>query len=108
MSQVQMVTPDELRDRIAAREELVLLDVREPREWRIARVEGSLLIPLGELAGRAHELDPARPTVCICHHGIRSHAAALSLVRLGFAQVYNLAGGLDRWALDVDSGMRRY
>ena len=108
MTQAQIVAPAELRRRLEACEDLVLLDVREPSEWRIAHIQGSVFISLGELAEHAHELDPARPIVCICHHGIRSHAAAMELLRLGFAQVYNLSGGVDRWAVDVDSTMRRY
>jgi rhodanese-related sulfurtransferase len=54
------------------------------------------------------ELDPDRPVVCICHHGIRSASAAGALAHLGFAQVWNLSGGIDRWAAEIDPAMRRY
>ena len=102
------ITPPELEARLAAGEDLLLLDVREPTEWAICRIEGSRLVPLGELSARVAELDRARPTVCICHHGIRSGHAAAALARLDFGTVYNLAGGIDRWAREVDSSMPRY
>ncbi|MCY2960139.1 MAG: rhodanese-like domain-containing protein [Planctomycetota bacterium] len=102
------LTPLELRTRIARGDDLQLVDVREPREWAIGHLPGSVLIPRGELAGRCAELDPARPVVCICHHGVRSlHAAALLSAR-GFAHVFDLAGGLERWALEADPTFPRY
>lgn len=102
------VTPAELRDLLARGADVQIVDVREPVEWAIGHLPGSVLIPRAELARRAGELDPARPTVCVCHHGIRSlHAAAL-LRALGFDRVRDLAGGLERWALEVDAGFPRY
>jgi len=108
MVTVQSVSPTELELRLHTGEPIVLLDVREPEELAIARIEGSVAIPLGELGARQHELDPTQPTVCICHHGIRSASAALALTRLGFRDVYNLTGGIDRWACDIDPTMKRY
>ena len=105
---VAPLAPAELLRRLAAGEALVLLDVREPEELAIARIVGSVAIPLGELAGRAGELDPEAPTVVVCHHGVRSAHAAAWLASLGFAQLYNLSGGVERWALEVDRSMRRY
>jgi len=86
----------------------VLLDVREAEEWDICRIEGARWIPMGELAVRHVELDPDRPTVVVCHHGVRSSHVALALERLGFERVYNLSGGVDRWAREVDPSMARY
>jgi len=106
--EVQPITPGELRQRLDAGEDLVLLDVREPEEVALCRIEGSLMIPMGELSVRHVELDPDRPTVCVCHHGVRSAHVAAALARLGFEQLYNLTGGVDRWALEVDPAMRRY
>ena len=102
------LSPTELKRRLDAGESLVLLDVREPEELAIASIEGARTIPLGDLGSRHEELDPRLPTVCICHHGIRSAMAAESLKRLGFREVYNLTGGVDRWAVDVDPTMKRY
>lgn len=105
---VAPLAPRDLARRLAAGEPLVLLDVREPEELAIARIAGSLAIPLGELASRVAELDPERPTVLVCHHGIRSAHAAAWLAGQGFAELYNLSGGVERWALEVDRSMRRY
>lgn len=108
MSAITSLQPAELRRRLDAGADFLLLDVREPSEWELCRIEGSVLIPLGELAPRQSEIDSKRAVVCICHHGVRSSQAAVALARLGFETVYNLAGGIDRWALEVDSSMRRY
>lgn len=105
---MEPLKPEDLARRLEAGEDLVLLDVREHDEWETCRIEGSVWIPLGELSVRHAELDPDRPTVCICHHGIRSASAAMGLERLDFAEVYNLSGGVDRWARVVDPKMPRY
>jgi rhodanese-related sulfurtransferase len=108
LSAPQRLTPRQLADRIARGEELQLVDVREPAEWAIGHLPGSVLIPRGELSSRSDELDPDRPVVCICHHGIRSQAAAAFLAQRGFESVFDLSGGLDRWSLEVDPGFPRY
>jgi rhodanese-related sulfurtransferase len=105
---VRPIEPSELKRRLEAGEELVLLDVREPDEVAICRIEGSLNVPMSEITARLAELDPNRPTVCICHHGIRSANVAAALERLEFDELYNLAGGIDRWAEEVEPSMGRY
>jgi rhodanese-related sulfurtransferase len=105
---VESLTPKELKRELDLGEPLVLLDVREPEELAIARIAGAIAIPLGELGARWGELDPARPIVCICHHGIRSAHAARALEEAGFRRVINLAGGIDRWSCDVDPRVPRY
>ena len=90
----------------------LLLDVREAWEVELApvRVAGwpALHIPMGEIPARLAELDPARPVICICHHGMRSAQVVAFLERQGFAAVYNLAGGSDAWSEQVDAGVPRY
>jgi adenylyltransferase/sulfurtransferase len=90
------------------RRSLALIDVREPWEWNLGHISGATLLPLGELTRSAASLDPTMETVVYCHLGTRSQAAAERLVALGFRRVYNLAGGIDAWSLDVDPGIRRY
>lgn len=85
-----------------------LLDVREPWEYQVCRIEGSRLVPLSQLPSRVGELDPARTTVVICHHGVRSLRAAAWLEHGGFADVVNLSGGIDAWARTVDPDMAVY
>ncbi len=85
-----------------------LLDVREPWEQQICQIYGSHLVPLRTLPERLDELDPSDPVVCICHHGARSAHVAMWLARQGFADVYNLSGGVDAWARQVDPSMATY
>lgn len=100
--------PKDLAARLAAGESFVLLDVREAEELAICALPGVTHVPLGELSVRHAELDPDAPTVCICHHGVRSAHAAAGLARLGFERVFNLVGGVERWAAEVDRSMARY
>jgi rhodanese-related sulfurtransferase len=86
----------------------LLLDVREPAEWAICRIEGAKLIPLGELPSRLAELDPRRETVVYCHHGPRSSRATAFLKQRGFSRALNLAGGIDGWSRAVDPDVPRY
>ncbi len=85
-----------------------VLDVREAREWEVCHLEGSLHMPMNTVPARLGELDPERPLVCVCHHGGRSMQVAIFLERNGFGDVYNLAGGVDAWALQVDGTIARY
>lgn len=85
----------------------LVVDVREPWEWEIARIEGSRLVPLGELAGRLAELDPRVELVTVCHKGKRSLMAQELLQGAGF-KARSLAGGIDAWAAELESGMARY
>jgi rhodanese-related sulfurtransferase len=103
----ESITPEELKTRLHAGDYPELLDVREPWEFDLARIEGSRLIPMGELSERVSELDPAAETVVICHHGARSAYVARALAQAGFTQVFNLEGGLDAYS-DVDGSVPRY
>ena len=87
---------------------LVLVDVREPREAAIAQIEGARLIPLRELPGRLSELPGHAEIVTICHHGQRSMTARDILVGAGFAKVRSLSGGIDAWAREIDPTVPRY
>ncbi|HKJ22014.1 MAG TPA: rhodanese-like domain-containing protein [Gammaproteobacteria bacterium] len=85
-----------------------LLDVREPWEYETCHIDGSTLIPMGQIQSAVESLDKNKETVVICHHGIRSRAVALFLEREGFDNVINLEGGVDRWADEVDPQMQKY
>lgn len=90
----------------------VVLDVREPAEWQTARVKPGdftlLTMSMGTVPARLHELDPQTPVACLCHHGGRSMQVAQFLVNRGFAQVANIAGGIDAWAVELDNDIPRY
>jgi rhodanese-related sulfurtransferase len=105
---VQQLAVTALQARLAQQPPLLLLDVREPREFEFASIAGSLLIPLQQLPQRLAELEPMRDIAVICHHGMRSRQAAEYLVAAGFTQVFNVTGGIDAWSLVCDSSVPRY
>lgn len=90
----------------------LLLDVREPWEVQLARLDLPGLaqrhVPMQELPARLAELDPAQPVVCICHHGARSAQVVAFLQRQGHTHAYNLDGGIDAWSALVDPRVPRY
>ncbi len=86
----------------------VLLDVREPWETAVCRIEGSEFAPMQTIPQRVNELDSERDVVCICHHGGRSLHVGMFLARHGFKSVFNLTGGVDAWARQVDRAMPTY
>jgi rhodanese-related sulfurtransferase len=87
----------------------LLLDVREPWEFQTASIPGGLLMPMGEVASRAHtELDPDAPIVVMCHHGARSLNVAMWLRDQGFPNAQSLAGGIDAWSRSIDPNIPRY
>jgi rhodanese-related sulfurtransferase len=87
---------------------LVLLDVREPREAEIAHIEGARYIPLRELPSRLSEIPGHGAIVTMCHHGQRSLKAREILLGAGFSNVRSLAGGIDAWSREIDSSVPRY
>ena len=102
------ITPQELKQRLDRGDDLYILDVREPAEYQICRLEGSTLIPLGDLPKRVHELDTSREMVVHCKLGGRSAKAVDFLRQAGFRKVKNLVGGIDAWAQHIDPKMPRY
>jgi adenylyltransferase/sulfurtransferase len=102
------ISQADLKARLDRGEACVLLDVREPQEHQIARLPGSVFIPLGELVARQGELDPDAEIVVYCHHGVRSASATAYLRSAGFPRARNLVGGIDSWSLKIDPTMARY
>lgn len=98
----------EVKRKMDAHEPFELVDVREPFEYEIARIDGAKLIPLGEIAARVNELQRERQIVVHCHSGRRSAEAVRLLQQHGFANVYNLEGGIDAWSDQIDSSVPKY
>jgi adenylyltransferase/sulfurtransferase len=84
------------------------VDVREPYEYEIARIDGSQLIPLGELETRVSELPRTGTLVLQCHSGMRSEQAVRLLQQAGFENAYNLEGGIEAWSVEIDPAVPRY
>jgi molybdopterin/thiamine biosynthesis adenylyltransferase/rhodanese-related sulfurtransferase len=89
-------------------DEFVLVDVREPHEYQIARIPGSVLIPLGELPKRLNELNPRDEIVMHCKMGGRSAKAVDLLKQNGFTKVINVKGGITAWSDKVDPSVPKY
>jgi len=103
------ITPLELADRLSRADDTFdLIDVREPGEWAIARIDGARLIPLAQIPSSIRSLDKSRDIVVMCRSGVRSADAIRFMQREGFTRVKNLAGGILRWSADVDPRVPRY
>ena len=105
------VSPQEVKLKLDAGETLSLIDVREPHEFALARLEGAILIPLrsvpGELAALQDQAGQGT-LVVYCHHGVRSLQAAQWLREQGIEACQSMSGGIDAWSLMIDSSVPRY
>jgi rhodanese-related sulfurtransferase len=86
----------------------LLLDVRQPWEFDVCKIENSVLLPMSQVAAEVELLDVNRETVVICHHGIRSRSIGRYLEQTGFNNIINLSGGVAQWAKTVDNQMPTY
>ncbi|PYS93781.1 MAG: molybdenum cofactor biosynthesis protein MoeB [Acidobacteria bacterium] len=108
-AQMEEITATELKQRLDQGDDLQIIDVREPHEYEIAKLEQAKLIPLGQVVGRMNEIDPNRETVVHCKGGVRSAKAIEALQRAGFAgRLVNLRGGITAWSNDVDPSVPKY
>ncbi|HEV8150521.1 MAG TPA: molybdopterin-synthase adenylyltransferase MoeB [Gemmatimonadales bacterium] len=107
-SRIPEITPRQLADRLARREDLLLVDVRETHEWELCHLDGATLIPLGELPERAATLPRDRELVIYCKGGMRAAQAVAYLQGEGFTRIRNLSGGINRWSEEVDPTIPRY
>jgi molybdopterin/thiamine biosynthesis adenylyltransferase/rhodanese-related sulfurtransferase len=106
-TQVPELTPREVKGRLDRKDDLFILDVREPHEYQICNLHGQL-IPLGELPRRVHELDSSREIVVHCRSGKRSAEAVEFLRKAGFRKIWNLKGGILAWSDEVDPSIPKY
>ncbi|MEI8016084.1 MAG: rhodanese-like domain-containing protein [Nitrospira sp.] len=102
------ISPKELKKSLDNGDKLVLVDVREEWEYSLAKVDGSILIPLGTLPQSLAQLNRESEIIAICHHGMRSADATNFLLQQGFQKVKNLVGGIDAWSTQVDGTVPRY
>jgi molybdopterin/thiamine biosynthesis adenylyltransferase/rhodanese-related sulfurtransferase len=105
---VPTISVRELKTKMDMKEPLTLIDVREPYEYEIARIDGSRLVPLGELETHVSELPRSGTLVVQCHSGGRSEHAVRMLQEAGFENALNLVGGIDAWSVEIDPGVPRY
>jgi rhodanese-related sulfurtransferase len=104
------ISPSEVASRLRADPaSLILLDVREPWECAIAKINGAKYMPMQEVPSRVFvELDPSEHIVAICHSGVRSMNVTVWLRNQGFESVQSMRGGIDAWSREVDPTVPRY
>jgi rhodanese-related sulfurtransferase len=103
------ISPSEVKRKLDAGEPLRLIDVREPEEYRICRIDGAVLLPMRSIPEHLQELNNDGPEIVVlCHHGVRSLSVVDWLRRQGVENCRSLAGGIDRWSLEIDPTVPRY
>lgn len=106
---MEEITPTELKARLDRGDDIQIIDVREPHEYDIARLDGSTLIPLAQVVNRMDEIDATRETVVHCKGGGRSARAIEALQNAGFkGRLLNLKGGIGTWSKEVDPNVPQY
>ena len=106
---IEEISAGELKNRMDAGEDIQVIDVRQPEEHAFARIDGTELIPLGELMSRMGEIDEARETVLYCKTGFRSARGVEAMQRAGFGgTLKNLRGGITAWSNEVDPKVPKY
>jgi len=102
------ITAQELKQLLQSEGRITLLDVREPHEWQIARIDKARLTPLSQFDEYIPEFNPEEEIYLYCYKGMRSLTALKKLYDKGFRKLHSLSGGIDRWAEEVDPDMPRY
>lgn len=105
------ITPSEVKQRLDSGEKLHLIDVREPDEFAVARIEGGELIPMRHVPGELQTLEARSdeaPLIVFCHHGVRSLNVVNWLRQQGVESCQSMAGGIDAWSVAVDPTVPRY
>lgn len=107
MAQLE-ITPAETKQRMDRGEKVLLIDVREPWEFEICRIDGAKLLPMGSIPANLTSLSGDNEIICYCHHGIRSLDVARWLQGQGIRGAKSMAGGIDRWSVQIDPRVPRY
>ncbi len=106
------IEPTAVKTMMDNKKSFKLVDVREPSEYGICKIDGSILIPLGDVKARdralLNGLDPSDEIITHCHHGVRSLTAAEILKEMGFNNVKSMSGGIDEWSIQIDETVARY
>ncbi len=111
MSESLEITPQEAKLRLASATPAIVIDVREPEEFAIARIPGAELVPMQSIPAELQRLEKwadERDLLLLCHHGVRSLQVANWLRAQGVENCYSVAGGIDRWSQEVDPAVPRY
>jgi adenylyltransferase/sulfurtransferase len=110
LNEVRQITPVQLKERLDAGDDLLILDVRQRHEWEISNLAslGAKLIPQNEIMGHIDEFSPEQEIIVQCRSGVRSTNVIMVMQQLGFKNLWNLDGGINRWAEEVDPTLPIY
>ena len=108
MQEIHNLSVQELKQWQENNKDFILLDVRNQDEVDYVKLPNSLHIPMSLIPIRHNEIDDDKPLVIYCHHGVRSYNVAYFLLQAGFEDVYNLQGGIEAWAEQIEPEMKRY
>ena len=105
------ISPREVADLQRSGKPILLIDVREPNEWAISRIEGASLVPMNTVPANLQSLEgqaDSSDLIVYCHHGVRSLQVVAWLREKGIENCLSMSGGLDRWSLEIDPNVPRY
>lgn len=105
------ISPREVADLQKSGKPVSLIDVREPNEWAISRIEGASLVPMNTVPANLQTLEgqaDVNDLIVYCHHGVRSLQVVAWLREKGIENCLSMAGGIDRWSLEIDPNVPRY
>lgn len=108
MQEISTLSVQELKQWQEEQKSFTLLDVRNQDEVDYVKLPNSQHIPMSLIPIRHNEISDDKPLVIYCHHGVRSYNVAHYLAQAGFEDIYNLQGGIDAWAIEIDPEMKRY
>ena len=111
MTEQLEITPKQAKERLNGPSGAIIIDVREPEEYAVARLAGSQLLPMGTVPNevqRLERLSDEADLLVLCHHGVRSLQVVAWLRQRGFENCWSITGGIDRWSLEVDPTVPRY
>lgn len=107
MDEIQ-ISVNEVSERVARGDKLLLVDVREQWEYDLCKISGATLIPLGTIPANLNTFLDAEEVICYCHHGMRSLDAAAWLRQQGVETAKSMTGGIERWSVEIDPNVPRY
>ena len=108
MSKVKEIEPTDLKNKIDNKDDFLLIDVREPSEIEISKIKESIHIPMAEIPNNIDQINSNKLVIVMCKSGGRSANVCKYLIQNGFQDIYNLNGGIIKWALEIDSEMLIY
>jgi len=108
MSKVKEIEPTDLKNKIDNKDDFLLIDVREPSEIEISKIKESIHIPMAEIPNNIDQINSNKLVIVMCKSGGRSANVCEYLIQNGFKDIYNLNGGIIKWALEIDSDMLIY